>query len=197
MSFLRLIQRKNTKRKISILRPFLPSRKGQVLDFGCGDLSLAKAIYQENPALSITGIDVVDFHAKLKNLRFKKYDGVTIPFADNYFDITLAFHVLHHCTSSLQLAAECCRVTRRRLIIVEPTVRHPLEVPVMRCIDYLLNIWKGQLIPFAYEFRTREAWHAFFAANNLRVVYEEDIEVFPRWVPTGRTFLFVVEKKKI
>jgi ubiquinone/menaquinone biosynthesis C-methylase UbiE len=47
------------------------------------------------------------------------YDGHTLPFSENQFDISLLFYVLHHCQNWNQVLDEAVRVTRRNLIIIE------------------------------------------------------------------------------
>ena len=61
-------------------------------------------------------------HHGKKNVHFQVYDGTTMPFADESFDIIISFHVLEHLTDPGSFVGELRRVCRRggRTVLVTP-----------------------------------------------------------------------------
>jgi len=60
-------------------------------------------------------------HAK-ENIRFERYDGVTIPFENGSFDVVVSFHVIEHLEDPTAFVAELRRVCRAggRTALVTP-----------------------------------------------------------------------------
>jgi ubiquinone/menaquinone biosynthesis C-methylase UbiE len=78
-----------------------------VLDFGCGTLTLSLHLRMQNSNVAITAVDVDDrvlkiAHTKNENanagIAVIKYDGIKLPFPDNSFDRVLSSLVFHHLT---------------------------------------------------------------------------------------------------
>lgn len=187
-----LIQKKNTQRKLKLILPYFSSlkEKEKVLDFGGGDLSLAAALKKVRPNLKITAVDVVDFGRRPQGIAFLKYSGKKIPFSDNSFNTVLCFHTLHHCQDLRISFAECCRVSKKRIILIEPLARFKLEIPLMKLVDFLFNVWKSKSINFPLQFLSEEGWYQLFKKHHLKVVNRKDVELLPKIFPTGRSYLF-------
>jgi hypothetical protein len=66
------------KQKI-LLAPYFGDGK-MLLDFGYGDLPLAKVLHTEFPKLAITGVDMVDGGVRAEVIAFTLYDGKMTPF---------------------------------------------------------------------------------------------------------------------
>lgn len=187
------IKQLNAQKKIAVLLPFF-TKAETLLDFGCGDLLLSEELYKLNNSLKITGVDVVDFGLRPKGVEFYKYDGKKLPFKDKSFDTVLAFHTLHHCSDPIQSFYECQRVAKKRLIIIEPVYRVAWEIPLMRLMDFIYNVWKSKSIDMNYKFHSKDSWLNIFRKNNLKVKKIIDIEKHPEWLPIGRGYLFVAER---
>lgn len=184
----------NAGRKVDRIVPFI-AQSTQVLDFGCGDMLFAKALKQTIPAITITGIDVVDFGVHMPGIPFKKYNGTHIPFKNKSFDIVIAWHVFHHTDNPSDIFAECMRVARKRLIFVEPVYRSAVELPGMAFMDWVFNVWKTKSISMTYSFHSRRWWEEQIAKENGILKRVIDVEILPTWLPTGRSLLFVVDKR--
>ncbi|MEO8268293.1 MAG: class I SAM-dependent methyltransferase, partial [Aureliella sp.] len=73
------------------LLPLLPEA-GSVLDVGCGDGWLASLLSEQLPLTQFSGIDVLvrsDTHIPVTH-----FDGIEIPYPDNYFDTVMMVDVL-------------------------------------------------------------------------------------------------------
>ena len=65
-----------------------------VLDVGTGDGTIAAAIQEAKPGITLSGIDVLVRSGAA--IPVAPFDGVKIPYADNSFDVVLFVDVLHH-----------------------------------------------------------------------------------------------------
>lgn len=79
----------------------------QILDFGCGSLTLSIMAAQAYPQTSFYGVDIDDkilsiADSKMKSagvsVNINKYDGEKLPYPDNYFDRVMSSLVFHHLT---------------------------------------------------------------------------------------------------
>ena len=64
-----ILKNLNIEQKLTVLAPVF-TKEESVLDFGCGDLSLAKALKSRNPSLTITGVDVVSVKDKPSEISY-------------------------------------------------------------------------------------------------------------------------------
>lgn len=188
-------QQKNAAKKINLIASYF-TKPETVLDFGCGDLSFAKALKNEKNFLKITGVDVVDFHNRDKNVTFIHYDGERIPCKDKSFDTVISYFVLHHTNDARKYFQEILRVAKKRIILVESVARTPIDFPGMKFMDWLFNVWKPEPIPLTYQFLSKKEWYEIFKQNNLRLQSEIDAEIMPipNFFPTGRSTLFELIK---
>ncbi len=191
------LQKYNSHEKIKRIASYFSDNKETVLDFGCGDLSFAKALKKEMPQLKISGVDVVDFHNRDKAVTFFHYDGKKLPFKDNSFDTVISFHVLHHTDDAKKYFQELVRVSKKRILLVESVARTSLDFPGMRFMDWIFNIWKPEQVPLTYQFLAKKEWEKLFKKYTLTVRSAADAEIapIPKFFPTGRSMLFELVKK--
>ncbi|MEK6564934.1 MAG: class I SAM-dependent methyltransferase [Candidatus Omnitrophota bacterium] len=97
------------------------------LDAGCGEGYGTKLL--SSAVKKIVGIDIdkkIIGKASKKyagnNRAYQLYDGKTIPFADNYFDMIVSFHAIEHIKNDIGFIDEMYRVLKDngRLIITTP-----------------------------------------------------------------------------
>lgn len=189
------IVKKSIGWKVNILLPYL-KKSENVLDFGCGDLSLSESLKAVLPTLQITGVDVADFKNKNKNIKFILYDGKRLPFGNNSFDVVISFYVFHHCDDAVAAFEECLRVGKR-VIIVESVYRHPLEIPFMKFMDWIYNRFKSESVSLSYQFFSHKDWMRIFSENKLKVIScRKNNQIFlPSILPIGISYVFEVVKK--
>jgi SAM-dependent methyltransferase len=83
----------------SYIEKYLGSKKGRFLDVGCGNgknLKYLKSLGYENCyGAEVSSLFVKEATAKkIKNVYL--YDGISLPFEDNFFDLIGSFNVLEH-----------------------------------------------------------------------------------------------------
>ncbi len=186
-----LLQKRNTRRKISLLSEYFSSRRKEtILDFGCGDLSMSISLSNSFPNLEITGVDVVDFSPSKTRVKFVKYDGKEIPFKNKSFDTVISYHVLHHTDNPAYYFRECVRVAKKRILLVEPIPRVSFELPFMKIMDWIFNVWKSHSIDMPFHFLSEKELRLLFKKEKLTLVSKKDVEILPPFSPTGRSYLF-------
>ena len=177
--------------KTKLLLPYIKDSK-TILDFGCGDLSLARSLKIMNSKLEITGLDVVRFSQKVPGVTFRWYDGKKIPFKNNSFDTVIAFYVFHHCPSAQASFEECFRVAKKRVIFVEPVMRYPFENYLMGAIDWIFNIWKEQSISYGNQFMRLSDWKKIIKKKGKYKAVALN-SFFP--IPIGKAYIFEAIKE--
>ena len=160
----------------------IPAR-GTVLDIGCGDGQLARALIRIRPDLKIEGVDVV---ARPKTLMpIAQYDGITLPFADKSFDYVTIVDVLHHTDDPTVVLAEASRVARNGVVIKDHLREGPLAQATLAFMDWCGNIGDG--VPLPYNFLSRNEWQAAFFKTRLQLV--NSVERLGIYLPPA-TWLF-------
>ena len=94
------------------------------------------------------------------------YDGVRMPFDNKSFDSSLLITVLHHIEDQESVLREACRVTRKRIIVVEDLYRHSLGRFWTILRDRFYNFeWIGH----PCGFRTQEEWTVLFNKLGMKL----------------------------
>jgi SAM-dependent methyltransferase len=138
------VQWRRAATKARRLRPHLaPVASGghrpRILDLGAGEGYVGARLARTLGA-DVTLCDVLDFRATPgKDLPFVRYDGHTLPFADETFDACILYFVLHHAADPARVLAEAVRVTRGRVVVVESVVTGPVQARVLGVLDRLAN----------------------------------------------------------
>jgi SAM-dependent methyltransferase len=147
-----------------------------VIDIGCGDGSIARAVLDRRPDLSITGVDVLVRPAT--HIPVIEYDGVRVPFEDGSFDAACLVDVVHHTVDAERLLAEAARVCRDRVLIKDHLADGHLARPTLRLMDWIGNARHGVRLP--YNYLGRADWHEHFAAVGLTVqTWTTAVELYP------------------
>lgn len=175
-----------------IIGPYITDAN-TILDFGCGDMTLARELVRDG--VRVTGVDVVKAATvKSSRVKFILYDGNTLPFSNNSFDVGIAYHVFHHIRKPEKAFTELVRVTKKRIILVEPVLRHPFEKFGFVIADIVGNLGRENPIAMPFTVKTRAWWMNEFSRNNLTIKEEKNVGVLPLSLPIGQTKLFILEK---
>lgn len=170
---LQVLQQVRARRKVRFIEPFIPrlNKPLKVLDLGAGEGYVGQVLADEHGA-SVTLADVVPMNRTL--LPHVLYDGTRLPFANDAFDVTLLYFVLHHAEDQEQVLKEALRVSRSRVVIVESVYEKGYDLRLLTCLDRLANrIRSGGLMRTQeahLHFRTAKAWQSLFAEEGLTLI---------------------------
>ena len=150
--------------------------EGTVLDLGCGDGSLAKAVMDRKPGLNFRGIDV--FLRPRTAIPVEIFDGTTIPAASGSFDWVTIVDVLHHTDNPGHLVAEAARVARKGVVIKDHLRDGPLAYSTLRFMDWVGN--RGHDVRLPYNYLSKREWNAIFDQVGLKAeAWREDLALYP------------------
>lgn len=181
---------------VQVIAPVL--RDGdRVLDVGCGNGTLGRALMDARPAVKIEGLERVPRGGEA--IHVTGYDGGAFPFTDGAFEVVMIADVLHHEPQPAGLLAECARVASRAVIVKDHKPEGPgWSQPQRRVslMDWAANAPYG--VPCLYQYPTAAQWRERFARVGLRVIEEHTaLQLYPRpyrWVFTpGLQYLAVLE----
>lgn len=145
-----------------------PEGKSNVLDIGAGDGVLGTAVKRYFPCKRVTGVDVVRRLHHAADIDFIVYDGVSLPFDANSFNVVMICNVIHHVIPSQRLALmmEVSRLTSETILIKDHLARGWFSrqslcladwvgnrpFGAMSVADYLdSGQWNGLLKPIPFE----------------------------------------------
>ena len=160
----------------STIVQFIPPG-ARVLDIGCGSGTLAKAIMELRPDVSIEGIDVLVRPGTA--IRVIEYDGETIPWPDKHFDIALFVDVLHHTDAPARLVAEAKRVAKAGVVIKDHFRDGAFANLTLRLMDWVGNAAHGVRLP--YNYLSHAEWRQLWSNLDLEVDGQVDhLGLYPR-----------------
>ena len=106
---------------------------GKALDFGCGDGFFCENLNKEESLTDITPIDVVERKNALVEPEI--YDGKTLPYLDNQFDLVYAIDVIHHSPHPIESIREICRCSGKWILIKD----HVYDAAIGKLVLYLMD----------------------------------------------------------
>ena len=186
----RIVFRRRVRQLTDALSDMLPAEDADLLDVGCGDGTIAKAIADQRPGLTVFGADVLARPEVA--IPMKVYDGQTLPFPDNSFDAVMLVDVLHHCDDPNIILAEVARVARRTILIKDHIVSGPISRAVLRFMDWTGN--RGHGVRLVYNFWSGRDWQAAWDRHGLIVAEDRrKLRLYPagsRWLwERGKHFI--------
>ena len=185
----RFVHEGRVSRLSSLLAEFLPPN-ASVLDVGCGDGGIASLIRSRRSDVTIEGIDV---HVRDSALTpVSSFDGKTIPFDENSFDVVMFVDVLHHTDDPIVLLREAARVARKIVLLKDHNDEGVLSNQTLRLMDWIGNSPYGVALP--YNYWKRRSWEAAFENIGLSCVVQiEDLRLYPLLIDRicGRELHFI------
>jgi SAM-dependent methyltransferase len=146
----------------NLLATHIP-QNSSVIDIGCGDGTLASSVASLRGDLHIEGVDImVRTSADIKVLAF---DGLKLPFPDQYFDVAIFVDVLHHVDEPLKLLREAGRVAKRKIIIKDHLRQGFMAQTRLSMMDWVGNARHGVFLPYRYW--SRIEWCKAFVDSGL------------------------------
>ena len=140
--------------RIAVLLAEIIAQDSSVLDVGCGDGYVDKRLLAQRPDLKIHGVEVST--RTQTEFPVTYFDGTTLPFANDSFDVVMFVDVLHHTEDPLVLLREAVRVAKQAIVIKDHLVQGFLARSRLRFMDQVGNARHGVALPFNYW--TRQQW---------------------------------------
>lgn len=155
----------------------------RVLDIGCGSGTLAKAVMALRPDVTIEGIDVLVRPGT--DIPVTAFDGYSIPWPDDHFDVAMFIDVLHHTDAPAKLMAEAKRVAKAGIVIKDHNRDGAFADLTLRFMDWVGNAAHGVRLP--YNYLSGSEWRAVWSDLDLKVDRKVDrLGLYPK--PFGWLF---------
>jgi SAM-dependent methyltransferase len=142
----------------------------RLLDIGCGDGSIARALAARRPGLTIEGYDV--FERPNAAIPVTCFDGRRLPVPDASADTVLLVDVLHHAEDPVSLLRECARAAPV-VIVKDHLADSRFSERILRFMDWFGNAPHGVVLPYSY-FSTA-AWENALSSAGLRETLREEV----------------------
>jgi SAM-dependent methyltransferase len=147
-----------------------------LVDVGCGDGRLTRAIADEIPGLQVEGFDVFARPGS-SPIPLRAFDGMRLPLGDASVDAVMAVDVLHHAKDPMKLLAELRRVARRTVIIKDHRLSRPGARAILSIMDWIGNAPHG--VALRYRYWTESQWRSAWTALHLTVVsYQTELGLY-------------------
>ena len=156
-----------------------------ILSVGDGPGDVSRAM-QNKFSVKVQGLDIVDWAQIFRTPRtpdvpLELYDGKTIPYADNSFDVSVAIFVLHHCDDPESILREMIRVSRKKIVIIEDIYDNRLEKAIVCLMDYIENKASFISASVPFNFRTPSQWGQIFDQHNLELIKSTEFKFSQYW----------------
>jgi SAM-dependent methyltransferase len=175
----RLHRRHHGRRRLRVLGEHLVDllpRDASVLDVGCGDGLLTRFVADRRRDLDVRGTDVLVREGS--HVPVEPFDGRTLPWSSDSFDVVVFVDVLHHAEDPFGLLRDAARVARRAIVIKDHTLEGPLAGATLRFMDRVSNRRHGVHLP--YEYWTRARWNEALRQLALTVeIWRDQLGLYP------------------
>jgi SAM-dependent methyltransferase len=154
----------------------IPDGPISFLDVGAGSGEMAAAIVQRRNEFVASGVDI--FIRPKTFIPISKYDGSTLPFNDNSFDVITIVDVLHHCENPVKVLKECARVSKQFLVVKDHVCDSEIDRMILSFMDWVGNRAHGVKLP--YNYLSSDSWYAAIASAKLDIINSVDsIHIYP------------------
>jgi len=154
-----------------------------VLDVGCGDGQIGRAVMDMRPDVRVRGIDVM--LRPRTAIPVERFDGEFIDLPDRGVGAVMMVDVVHHARSPAALVREAARVSARALVIKDHLREGFLAGTTLRAMDWVGNAPHGVVLP--YNYLTRREWDEAFKSAEVTIdVWEGSLSLYP--VPASYVF---------
>lgn len=166
-----------------LVKPYIKSKS--VLDVGLGMGTFAKCMIDDGH--TVMGIDV-DNTSLYTNITPVIYNGKTIPFKSDTFEVATIICVLHHCPNQEQVIKEVMRVSKKA-IIIEDTFRNKIEHALVAIRDSIEN-WEF----YKHQYRSYDGWKKLCQKNGWKIKHIKSWSSWDFGIFYGHQTCFIVEK---
>lgn len=179
LGFYKKLSFNRSRRLAEKLATLIAPPDAHILDFGAGNMYLAKVLLELLPQVSITAIDVIEDQnldkELLKNprVKFRVCEPGALPFPEGSFDIVIASAVMHHTPDPDFYLEELKRVLKPggSILLVEEMYHNLPDKLYIMAEDWTLNkLKKG--VPVPLNFYSYKRYKQLFKKLSLKIDYE-------------------------
>ncbi len=175
----------------------LPKKIKDVLDIGCGDGFIGKAIKRGRKGLNVYGVEVLKRDKCM--IPYELFNGIKLPFKNNSVDCCLLIDVLHHTKDLNKLVKEASRVSKKYIVIKDHFCENKLAFTVLKIMDWIGN--NGYHVNLTYNYKSRTQWNKIFKINKLKIIsIREKLNIHPwylRIIFSNNLHFMVLLKKSL
>ncbi len=158
-----------------MLSELIPSNSS-VLDIGCGNGNIGYLMIQNDPSISIQGLEVLAKSSCL--IKCKIFNGMNIPLEDSSVDVCMLIDVLHHTLNIGELLKEVCRVSRKYILIKDHICENSMDLSILKFMDWIGN--RPHNVKLVYNYQSKHKWIEYFSSCKLRTVkWKNEIPLYP------------------
>lgn len=147
------------------------TKNARIIDVGTGSGQFAQLIKDKD--FEIQAVDVVN-KTNASSITPIIYNGRTLPFENNSFDISMLITVLHHCPNPENIFKEAVRVSKSRIFVLEDVYSNKLMKYLTWGMDSLMNL---EFFNHPHTNKSEEEWEALFKENKLLLIYKKKVKV--------------------
>ncbi len=179
----RLDKKRSEKIVKDIERHLKPGSK--IIDIGSGSCNISDLLIKKS--FDVIPVDVKDL-SMVENIKPVIYDGASLPFKNNHFDVALVLFVLHHCKYPEKILSETVRVSRK-IIIMEDIYDNELHKLLTYAFDSALN---QEFINHPHSNKKDNDWKLLFKELGLDVTSAK----YESWYSIMKHATYCLEKGK-
>jgi len=143
----------------------------EIIDIGTGSGQFALLLNEMGH--KVTPVDVKD-RMNTHLLKAISYDGETLPFEDNSFDISMLITVLHHCPNPENVFMEAVRVSKNQIFVLEDVYSNLLMKYLTWAMDSLANL---EFFGHPHTNKSETEWEALFKENKLTLIHKKRVKI--------------------
>ena len=170
-----IVSKRRVKKLAAHLADFLP-RDSKILDIGSGNGRLVRRVLELRPDLDIQGVDVVC--APSSTIPIKVYDGKTLPFDTDSWQVCMACDVLHHCDNPILVLREMRRVAKDAIVLKDHLADSHISRALLCVMDWVGNFGYGTKVPFNF-FSSSEWQEAYTELGLTKVHSRTKLRLYP------------------
>lgn len=164
--------------KEAVLAGLGGERVSSILDVGCGDGVVAHKLATKLGAEVVAkGLEV--FPREKAVISVEGFDGESLPFAEDSFDVVILSDVLHHVPTrrgQRRLFVECARVAKKGVVLKDHVEKWLPDRLILGMMDWFGNSFHGVACPGNYL--SPQDWESLYSSSGV-------ISVFRRGAPLG------------